>query len=85
VGDRRQTDWDVIASCVSESTWRIDLRNHKDEDVVVTLVEPVGGDWQVLSSSHPYTTRDASTFSLSPEVPARGATTVEYRVRVRWC
>jgi hypothetical protein len=51
----------------------------------VTLVEPVGGDWQVLSSSHPYTTMDASTFSLSPEVPAGGATPVEYRVRVRWC
>jgi len=85
VGDRRQMDWDALGGCVSESTWRIDLRNHKDEAVVVELVEPVGGDWQILSSSHPYTTMDAATFSLSPEVPARGATTVEYRVRVRWC
>ena len=43
VGDRRQMDYCVISSCVSESTWRIDLRNHKDEDVEVMLVEPVGG------------------------------------------
>jgi hypothetical protein len=85
VGDRRQMDYDVISSCVSESTWRVDLRNHKDEDVEVTLVEPVGGDWQILSTSHPYTRMDAWTFTLSPEVPANGATTVEYRVRVRWC
>lgn len=85
VGDRRQMDWDAISACVSESSWRIDLRNHKDEDVTVTLVEPAGGDWQIVTSSHPYTRLDAWTFTLSPEVPARGAVTVEYRVRVRWC
>jgi len=85
VGDRVQTDWDVISSCVYESSWRIDLRNHKDEDVDVMLVEPVGGDWQILSSSHAYTQLDAWTFTMTPEVPADGETTVTYRVRVRWC
>jgi hypothetical protein len=85
VGDRRQMEYHVISTCVSESSWRIDLRNHKDEAVDVTLMEPVGGDWQILSSSHPYTRVDASTFSMTPRVPANGATTVEYRVRVRWC
>jgi hypothetical protein len=85
VGDRIQMDYDVISGCVSESTWRVDLRNHKDEDVEVLLVEPVGGDWQILSSSHPYTQTDAWTFTLTPEVEANGETRVEYRVRVRWC
>jgi hypothetical protein len=85
VGDRVQMDYDVISGCVSESLWRIDLRNHKDEDVDVQLVEPVGGDWQVLSTSHPYTRVDAWTFRMTAEVPANGASTVEYRVRVRWC
>jgi hypothetical protein len=85
VGDRVQTDWDVISSCVSESTWRVDLRNHKDEDVEVMLVEPVGGDWQILASSHPYTQLDAWTFTMTPEVPANGEVTVTYRVRARWC
>jgi len=85
VGDRIQMDYDVISSCVSESLWRIDLRNHKDEDVDVTLVEPVGGDWQILATSHPYTRLDAWTFTMSPEVPANGSTRVEYRARVRWC
>ncbi len=85
VGDRRQMDYSVISSCVSESTWRIDLRNHKDEDVDVTLVEPVGGDWEILSSTHAYDRVDAWTFTLRPDVSARGETRVEYRVRVRWC
>lgn len=85
VGDRRQMDYTVISGCVSESTWQIDLRNHKDEDVEVMLVEPVGGDWQILSSTHPFEQLDAWTFVLEPSVEARGETQVEYRVRVRWC
>ena len=85
VGDRRQMDYTVISGCVSESTWRIELRNHKDEDVEVMLVEPVGGDWEILSSTHPFEKTDAWTFTLTPEVESNGETRVEYRVRVRWC
>ncbi len=85
VGDRRQMDYRVISSCVSESTWRVDLRNHKDEDVEVILVEPVGGDWEIISSTHAFEKIDAWTFTMVPEVEADGETRVEYRVRVRWC
>jgi hypothetical protein len=85
VGDRRQMDYTVVSACVSESTWRIDLRNHKDENVDVTLVEPVGGDWEILSSTHPFQQLDAWTFTLNPRVESNGETRVEYRVRVRWC
>jgi len=49
------------------------------------LVEPVGGDWQILSSTHAFEKTDAWTFTLTPEVEANGETCVEYRVRVRWC
>ncbi|MDX1567544.1 MAG: DUF4139 domain-containing protein, partial [Longimicrobiales bacterium] len=85
VGDRRQVDYDVISSCVSESAWEVSLRNHKEEDVTVTLVEPVGGDWEIVSSSHRYQQQDAWTFTFEPEVEAGEETVVRYRVRVRWC
>ena len=85
VADRRQMDYTVLSGCVSESTWRIDIRNHKDENATVTLVEPVGGDWEILSSTHAHTQLDAWTFTFDPRVPARGETTVEYRIRTRWC
>jgi len=85
VGDRRQMDYTVVSSCVSESTWEVQVRNHKDEDVEVQLVEPIGGDWDILESTHRATRVDAHTFRYDVEVPARGETTVEYRVRVRWC
>ncbi len=85
VGDRRQMDYDVIGDCASESEWKVQLRNHKDEEVEVEIMEPIGADWQVLTSSHPYEKLDAHTFKFTVKVPARGETTVTYRVRVRWC
>jgi hypothetical protein len=85
VGDRRQMEYRVISSCVSESAWEVTLRNHKDEDAPVQIVEPVGGDWEILSSSHAATRVDAFTFTFNVDVPARDEVTVEYRIRVRWC
>jgi hypothetical protein len=85
VGDRRQMEWRAVSSCVSESAWEIELRNHKDEQAEVQVWEPVGGDWEVLSSSHEPTRVDSRTFTFTVRIPARGSVTIEYRVRVRWC
>lgn len=85
VGDRRQMDYRLISSCVSESSWEITLRNHKDETVEVEVVEPVAGDWEIISASHRYTKRDARTFTFTVTIPARDEVKIEYRVRVKWC
>jgi hypothetical protein len=85
VGDRRQMEYRVVSSCVSESSWEIELRNHKDESADVQVWEPVGGDWEILTSSHEPTRVDSRTFTFTVQIPARGAVTIEYRVRVRWC
>ncbi len=85
VGDRRQMEWRAVSSCVSESTWEIALRNHKDDAEEVQVWEPVGGDWEILSSSHEPTRVDSRTFTFTVQIPARGAVTIDYRVRVRWC
>jgi hypothetical protein len=85
VGDRRQMDFDIIGDCVTESEWEIKLRNHKDEEVEVEVFEPVGADWEILTSSHPATKVDAHTFKYVVKIPARGEQTITYRVRVRWC
>ncbi len=85
VADRKQTEWKTLGSCVSESSWEIELRNHKDEAVHVEVREPAGGDWTIVESSLPATKEDAQTFTFDVPVPKRGATKVKYRVRVRWC
>ncbi len=85
VGSRTQTDWSVLSGCQSESAWKIELRNHKDRAETVTVMEPVGGDWEILSASHDWEKIDAATFRFTPRVPARESVELTYRVRVRWC
>jgi len=84
VAERRQTDYRVLGDNVSESAWEITLRNHKDEDIVVEVVEPLGGDWELLQHSHPYEKRDAFTAVFSVPVKKDSAAVCSYRVRVRW-
>lgn len=85
VGERKQTRWSSLGTCSSESSWEIELRNHKDSATEVEIFEPVGGDWTILESSHPHQRQDASTFTFDVKVPANGKTKVTYRVRIRWC
>jgi hypothetical protein len=85
VADRKQTDWKALGNCSSESAWQIELRNHKDTAETVHDLEPVSGDWEIIQSSHPAVKKDAQTFEFVVPVPARGATTITYRVRIRWC
>jgi hypothetical protein len=85
VGDRKQMAWNALGHCTSESTWEISLRNHKDTAVTVEDYEPVGGDWTIVSASHPHDKKDAFTFTFTVQVPANGETKISYRVRVKWC
>jgi hypothetical protein len=85
VADRKQMEWKALGSCMSESSWELEVRNHKDEAVHVEVREPAGGDFTIVESSLPATKEDAQTFTFDVAVPKRGATKVKYRVRVRWC
>ncbi len=83
VAERRQTDWKEIASDVYESEWEITLRNHKKEDVTVSLIEPLYGTWQVLNNSHPFTKEDAFTIRFDVPVAKDKEVKVIYRIRVQ--
>lgn len=84
VADRRQMDFQKISDNVQESEFEIIVRNHKATDVQVEIVEPLGGDWEVLKKSHDFTKRDAATIVFNVPVPKDGETKVTYRVRTRY-
>ena len=84
VGSRKQTDWKKIAYDTYEAAFEISLRNHKKEDVVVRLVEPIPGDWKMLNSSHDYTKTEAFTAEFNIPVPKDKETKLTYRVRMRY-
>ncbi|NTW60132.1 MAG: DUF4139 domain-containing protein, partial [Nitrospirae bacterium] len=84
VGARKQTDWKKIAYDTYEAAFEISLRNHKKEDVVVMVVEPIPGDWKMLSASHEFTKSEAFTAEFLVPVQKDGETKVSYRVRMRY-
>lgn len=84
VGERTQRDWKKLAWNLYETEWDVELRNHKTEEVEITILEPVPGDWEVVKSSHAYTKIEAHTLQYVVKVPKSGKTTVNYRVRMRW-
>ncbi|WP_306534292.1 DUF4139 domain-containing protein [Geobacter sp.] len=84
VAERKQTEWKKIAADTYEAAFEIKLRNHKKEDITVKVVEPVPGDWQMLSSSHPHTKGDAFSAVFNVPVPRDGEATLAYRVRMRY-
>ncbi len=84
VADRNQTDYRVLSPRQSESAFEIALRNHKDEDAVVTVREPLGGDWDVVQSSQTFKKLDAGTIEFEVKVPKGQEVKLTYRVRVTW-
>jgi hypothetical protein len=48
------------------------------------VIEPVPGDWQVLSSTHPYEKIEARTLRYRLPVPGEGVIRLTYRVRVQF-
>jgi hypothetical protein len=84
VGSRKQTDWKKIAYDTYEAAFEISLRNHKKEDVMVKVVEPIPGDWIMLSSSHEHKKSEAFTAEFNIPVPRDKEVKLTYRVRMRY-
>ncbi|WP_298266397.1 DUF4139 domain-containing protein [Geobacter sp.] len=84
VGERKQTEWRKVAADTYEAAFEVRLRNHRKEDIVVRVVEPVPGDWTMLSSSHPHEKGEAHTAEFHVPVPKDGEATLTYRVRMRY-
>jgi hypothetical protein len=87
--DKKQTDFKKLSGTgkynyVFESSYELVLKNAKKEPVVVTVQEPVPGDWQILSSSHTYSKGAANTAVWKVTVPAEGSSVLTYRTLVRY-
>jgi hypothetical protein len=84
VAERKQTDYKVIARNVYEYGYEIKIRNHKDGPINVIVNEPIGGDWEMISST--FEAKKTAAFAAQFTVPVAkdGEATLSYRVRVRY-
>ena len=84
ISERKQTDYKRIDSHVWEMEFEISLRNHKDTPVTIEVNEPIGGDWEMLSSTYKYTKTAAWAAQFNVPVAANGTSVLKYRIRARW-
>jgi hypothetical protein len=84
VAERKQTDYKRIDNHVWEMEFEITLRNHKDTPITVQVNEPIGGDWEMLSSSYKFTKTAAFAAQFNVPVDKSGASVLKYRIRARW-
>jgi hypothetical protein len=84
VAERKQVDFEKIAANVYEVEYEVSVRNHKTTAVSVEVNEPIGGTWRIVRTSHEYSKSDAWAAQFNLQVPAEGAVTLRYRVRVTY-
>ncbi len=82
--DRKQTNYRRIADNLSESSWRIELRNAKEEAVTVRVQEPLPGDWEMVSESHKHSKESARIAAWNISLAPGDKAVLEYTVRVKW-
>jgi len=84
VGERTQTEFQVIGSNVVEETFEIRLRNRKDDETVeIRVPERLarGANWEIIESSMDYEQVNAFSIEFRAEVPAGEEVVITYTVR----
>jgi len=84
ISERKQTDYKRIDTHTWEMEFEITLRNHKDAPITVEVNEPIGGDWEMLSSNYKYTKTAAWAAQFNVPVAANGTSVLKYRIRAKW-
>src|SRR5579859_651801 len=84
ISERKQTDYKHIDTHTWEMEFEITVRNHKDTPITVEVNEPIGGNWEMLTSSYKYTKTAAFAAQFNVPVAANGTSVLKYRVRTHW-
>ena len=85
---RKQTDFVKLGGTgpynyLQEAAFAMELQNAKPDAVLVTVLEEIPGDWEVLAESQPHTKQAAHLATWQVAIAAEGKTTLTWRVRIR--
>jgi len=85
VAERVQMDYKVLASGhLYESAYKVTIRNHKEEDVVVQVVEQLMGDWEITAKSHAFEKESSHRIRFDIPVERKSSTELTYTVRIKY-
>jgi hypothetical protein len=83
VGERKRTDFKQISKDVTEESYEIKLRNHKEEAVEVVVVEHLYyyTTWEIIESNFKYEKKDANTIEFKIPLQKDEEKIINYTVR----
>lgn len=86
VGERTQLNFRQLGERSLEETLRITVRNHKERDIVVRVIERLfrAEDAEILEASQDWTMLDAHTARFLLPVQANAQASITYTVEYRW-
>lgn len=87
--DKKQTEFKRLPDpskriALYEGAFEIVLKNAKKEAAIVTVQEPIPGDWKIINESHKHEKAASNMAVWHVTVPAEGSTKLSYRVQVRY-
>ena len=84
VGEKIQAEYKHLGFNLYEVAFEVSLRNHKKEDIKVLVEEPIPGDWEMLSNTHPYEKLSAHLIRFEVAVAKDKEVKVKYKIRFRY-
>ncbi|MCX6777578.1 MAG: DUF4139 domain-containing protein [Candidatus Micrarchaeota archaeon] len=84
VGERN-LDSQQSTTCSRTDTYKIKIKNHKSENVQITVVEHPYGDWGILEENYKHEKKSTTEVKWNVPVNANGEATLEYVIRTTWC
>jgi len=87
VGERIQTDFRADSKTRNLwETFEIKLRNHKDQEVTVAVLENLyrSSNWKIEDVNHPFNKENSKQIRFDVKVPSEGETVIRYTVHYSW-
>ena len=85
IGERKQTDFKNISARVFEEEFEIKVRNHKEEPVIVKVLEKLyhSSDWSILKKSTEFEKLNSRTIIFPVTIQPDAEALLTYRVRYK--
>lgn len=82
VGERKRIDFQQVGN-TEEETIEVSLRNHKEEDIEVIVIEHLWRymNWEVKYKTHDFNKKDAQTIEFKINVPKNQEVKISYTVK----
>lgn len=84
VGERIVKESRKISDRSREETIEVSLRNHKEEDVVIRVVERFWGDWRILEKTHDPVKQEAGKAEFDVKAPAGEEVVMRIKVFLKY-